>query len=125
MRQPAARFPTSGNRVDPWGNPYQYLNYDPAGEVEEGGSESGKGKGSGGGSGKEKKDDSECSSNSDGGGKEKIRKDRFLHPLNTDYDLYSMGPDGQSQAPLTAAASRDDIIRARNGNFFGQAGDFF
>ena len=45
--------------------------------------------------------------------------------LNSDYDLYSMGPDGQSQAPLTAAASRDDIIRARNGNFFGQAGDFF
>ena len=44
--------------------------------------------------------------------------------LNSDYDLYSMGPDGQSQSPLTAAASRDDIIRARNGNFFGQAGDF-
>ncbi|MDP6674862.1 MAG: prepilin-type N-terminal cleavage/methylation domain-containing protein [Gammaproteobacteria bacterium] len=30
------------------------------------------------------------------------RKNKNLVPLNTDYDLYSMGPDGQSAAPLTA-----------------------
>ena len=50
----------------------------------------------------------------DGGsthGKGKWRKDRFLVPLNSDYDLYSMGPDGKSQPPLTAKASRDDIVR--------------
>jgi general secretion pathway protein G len=50
-----------------------------------------------------------------------MRKDRFLVPLNTDYDLYSMGKDGKSQTPLTAAASRDDIVRANNGEFIGLA----
>ena len=52
------------------------------------------------------------------------RKDKSLHPLNTDYDLYSMGPDGKSQTPLTAKASRDDIVRANNGAFIGWAVDF-
>lgn len=54
-------------------------------------------------------------------GKGKLRKDRFLVPLNSDYDLYSMGRDGQSKAPLTAKASRDDIIRANNGGYVGLA----
>lgn len=60
----------------------------------------------------------------DGGnikGKGKVRKDRFLVPINSDYDLYSMGPDGKSVSPLTAKASRDDIIRANNGAYFGPA----
>lgn len=52
------------------------------------------------------------------------RKDKSLHPLNTDYDLYSMGPDGKSSTPLTAKASRDDIIRANNGAFIGWGEDF-
>lgn len=52
------------------------------------------------------------------------RKDKSLHPLNSDYDLYSMGPDGRSQTPLTASASRDDIIRANNGGFVGVAEDY-
>jgi general secretion pathway protein G len=34
-----------------------------------------------------------------------MRKDRFMVPLNTDYDLYSMGKDGVSQPPLTAKSS--------------------
>ena len=49
----------------------------------------------------------------------KIRKDRSLHPLNTDFDLYSLGADGRSAAPLTAKASYDDIIRANNGGYCG------
>lgn len=49
------------------------------------------------------------------------RKDRFLVPLNSTYDLYSMGKDGQSQAPLTAKASQDDVIRANDGGFIGLA----
>ena len=60
----------------------------------------------------------------DGGnikGKGKLRKDRFLVPINSDYDLYSMGEDGKSQTPLTAKASRDDIIRANDGAYFGPA----
>ena len=53
-----------------------------------------------------------------------VRKDKNLVPLNTDFDLYSMGKDGLSVAPLTAGASRDDIIRAGNGAFLGIATDF-
>jgi general secretion pathway protein G len=50
--------------------------------------------------------------------------DRFLHPLNSDFDLYSMGKDGLSQAPITARASQDDIIRASDGGFIGLAAQF-
>ncbi len=57
-------------------------------------------------------------------GKGQLRKDRFLVPLNSDYDLYSNGKDGSSKAPLTAAVSRDDIIRANNGAFIGLAVDY-
>jgi general secretion pathway protein G len=56
--------------------------------------------------------------------KGKIRKDHNLHPLNSEFDLYSVGPDGASNAPLTARASRDDIIWARDGGFIGKAEDF-
>src|SRR5574337_1020928 len=52
-------------------------------------------------------------------GKGSMRKDRFLVPLNSDFDLYSMGKDGQSKPPLTAKESRDDIIRANDGAFIG------
>ena len=74
-----------GNLKDPWGSPYQYLNFKNI-----------KGKG-------------------------KMRKDHFLVPLNTDYDLCSMGKDGKSNTPLSAAASRDDIIRANDGMYVGKA----
>lgn len=74
------------NYLDPWGNPYQYLNIQAL-----------------------------------GGGCGPCRKDRFIVPINTDYDLYSMGKDGQSAPPLTAAGSRDDIIRANDGAYIGPA----
>jgi len=77
-----------GNHIDPWGNPYQYLDL-------------AKIKGLG-----------------------KARKDKSLVPLNTDFDLYSMGPDGKSKPPLTAAMSHDDIIRANDGRFIGIAKDY-
>jgi len=54
-------------------------------------------------------------------GKGKMRKDRFQVPLNTEYDLYSMGKDGKTVSPLTAEASHDDIIRANDGRFIGLA----
>jgi len=57
-------------------------------------------------------------------GKGQMRKDRFLVPINTDYDLYSMGADGQSVPPLTAQVSRDDVIRANNGAYIGLASDY-
>ena len=74
--------------IDPWGNPYQYLNH------------------------------------ADGHGNGQDRKDRFLVPLNSDYDLYSMGADGQSVGPITAQKSQDDIIRAEDGSYVGLAANF-
>lgn len=59
-----------------------------------------------------------------GAGKVKPRKDQFLHPLNSDFDLWSMGPDGKTALPLTAEASRDDLIRAGNGSFIGVAEEY-
>ncbi|MBK8231969.1 MAG: prepilin-type N-terminal cleavage/methylation domain-containing protein [Candidatus Eisenbacteria bacterium] len=52
------------------------------------------------------------------------RKDRNLHPINTDYDLFSCGPDGRTAKPLTAARSRDDIVRANDGAYIGVAEDY-
>jgi general secretion pathway protein G len=52
------------------------------------------------------------------------RKDGSLVPINSDYDLYSKGEDGLSSPPLTANNSRDDIVRARNGEFFGKASEY-
>lgn len=79
-----------GNLRDPWGNPYQYLNFDA--DIP--------------------------------GINGRIRKDHNLHPINSDFDLYSKGPDGDSRAPLTARASRDDIIFGRDGSFIGPVEDF-
>ncbi len=51
----------------------------------------------------------------------KARKDHFMVPINTDFDLYSMGPDGKTAAPLSSKAGSDDIIRANDGQFIGRA----
>lgn len=75
--------------LDPYGNPYQYLNIAKAGK-----------------------------------GKGQLRKDKFLVPLNSDYDLYSKGKDGNSQPPLTAKASWDDIVRANDGGYVGLASQY-
>ena len=90
------RYPTTladvgyGGFLDPWGQPYQYLNF----------------------------------ANTNGNGKGAMRKDRFLVPINTFFDLYSMGKDGESVTPLTAKASRDDVVWANDGDFIGLASDF-
>ncbi|NOT08785.1 MAG: prepilin-type N-terminal cleavage/methylation domain-containing protein [Gemmatimonadales bacterium] len=52
------------------------------------------------------------------------RKDRFLVPVNSTFDLYSLGPDGQSAPPFSAKASQDDIVRANDGGFVGLASRF-
>jgi general secretion pathway protein G len=54
-----------------------------------------------------------------GPGKGAFRKDGKLNPLNSDFDLFSVGADGESMGPLSAAKSRDDIVRANNGAFIG------
>ena len=72
---------------DPWGNPYEYLNYstNPPGDR---------------------------------------RKDKNLNPLNSYYDLYSKGVDGESNKQIITKKSQDDIIRGRDGAFIGHAKDF-
>jgi general secretion pathway protein G len=57
-------------------------------------------------------------------GKGKMRKDKSLVPINTQFDLYSVGPDGQSRPPLTAAVSRDDVIMANDGAYIGPAASY-
>jgi len=73
--------------LDPWGNPFQYLNIAKATPGY-------------------------------------IRKDKNLHPLNTDYDLYSMGPDGKTAAQIISKFGKDDIIRANDGAYFGEASKY-
>ncbi len=75
------------NRLDPWGNPYEYwrITGDP---------------------------------------NQKVRKDRNLHPINTDFDLYSRGRDRNTNLALTANVSQDDIIRANNGRFINLASKY-
>lgn len=78
-----------GNMLDPYGNPYQYT---PSTYIDKNGNV---------------KDSNHR------------RKDHNLVPVNTDFDLFSMGKDGKSAAPFTAKDSRDDIVRANNGMFIG------
>jgi len=49
------------------------------------------------------------------------RLDQFGVPLNTAYDLYSVGADGATAASIMAGASRDDIVLGNDGGFIGLA----
>ena len=79
-----------GTFIDPWGNPYQYLNI----------------------------------ANGPNSVHGQCRKDRNLNPINTDYDLYSMGADGKTAKQVNSKDGQDDIIRAQNGAYIGLARDF-
>jgi general secretion pathway protein G len=52
------------------------------------------------------------------------RKNKNLVPINSDFDLYSVGKDGASMPPLLAAKSRDDVIRANDGRYHGLASNY-
>lgn len=82
------------SRIDPWGHPYRYTKF--ARDT----------------NAKRSRDHSEK------------RKNKFLVPINTDYDLWSMGPDGASQLPLQSKTSRDDIVRANDGHYIGPAAEY-
>ena len=56
--------------------------------------------------------------------KGKARKNKNLVPINSDFDLYSLGKDGASMPPLLAAKSRDDVIRANDGRYHGLASNY-
>jgi general secretion pathway protein G len=57
-------------------------------------------------------------------GRARLRKDAEFAPLNTDFDLYSLGPDGVSALALPAPPSRDDVVRAEDGAFIGLAANY-
>jgi len=57
-------------------------------------------------------------------GKGGARKDKALNPINSDFDLYSVGADGASKTQVTQPVSLDDVIRASNGKYVGVAADF-
>ena len=52
------------------------------------------------------------------------RKDVFHVPINSDFDLYSMGRDGSSLSLLPAPVSQDDIVRANDGRYVGLASEY-
>lgn len=99
------------NLMDPWGRPYQYLKFPGASNGNGNGGGNGNGRGGGGGG---------------GGGPPApgARKDRFLVPINSMFDVYSLGKDGESSPPLTASKSRDDVIVANDGGYTGLAKNF-
>ncbi len=53
-----------------------------------------------------------------------IRTDVNEERLNSDYDLYSTGSDTVSMYSIVEPISRDDIIRAENGDFIGLVIDY-
>ena len=54
----------------------------------------------------------------------KLRKDHSMVPVNSDYDLYSKGKDGESATAFTADSSNDDIVRARDGAYVGLVANY-
>ncbi len=55
--------------------------------------------------------------------KGKCRKNKKMNPINTDFDLYSVGKNGKSSSPIVSQPSWDDIIRAYDGAYIGLAKD--
>jgi prepilin-type N-terminal cleavage/methylation domain-containing protein len=55
--------------------------------------------------------------------KQKARRDRNQKPINTYFDLWSNGADGDFQQQVNGAKSRDDIIYAWDGSFVGLGKD--
>ena len=115
---------TNGNLTDPWGNPYQYLKIDgiTAGIVDNP-SDSTPSADDNPSDSRPTADDNPSDS-VNAGVLGQMRRDHFLVPVNTDFDLYSLGKDGLSRSPFTAAASQDDIVRANNGLYVGLVSEY-
>ncbi|MFD0738883.1 type IV pilin protein [Lysobacter koreensis] len=59
-----------------------------------------------------------------GPGNGQARKDRKLNPLNSDFDLFSTGKDGQFKTQISNKESLDDVIRANDGAFIDLASKY-
>lgn len=62
--------------------------------------------------------------NIDMNGKGGCRKDHKLNPLNTYFDLFSMGKDKKSKTQITQKDSVDDVIRVNDGRFIDLASKY-
>ncbi len=130
-----------GDMVDPWSHRFAYLPFTTttpglgdSGSSASGSSGSGDSGSSASGSSGSGGSGSSASGSSGSGGSGstaesgsylgEARKDYFLVPLNTDYDLYSVGKDGNSRPPLSAPDSADDVIRANDGAYIGLAANY-
>ena len=49
------------------------------------------------------------------------RKDHNMVPVNSYFDVYSLGPDGKTATPFTSIPGGDDIVVAGNGQYVGVA----
>ena len=47
------------------------------------------------------------------------RRNMSDNPVNTDYDLFSMGRDGEYKKSFKIKESRDDVVRAYEGRYVG------
>lgn len=107
------------------GQPQGYLHLTAAGSNGGGGGSAG---GSGGGAGAGTSGSTGGGGSNGGGppcgGVGGARKDRFLVPINSDFDMYSMGKNLDSVASLNPPKSQDDVIRASDGGFYGLARNF-
>lgn len=52
------------------------------------------------------------------------RKDHFGQQLNSDFDLFSSGPDKQWKPGINNRLSKDDVVRASDGSFVGKASQY-
>ncbi len=104
--------------LDPWGRPYVYYVFSDSPGDGGGGRGGGRGMQGGGGGGSCPACSGGCASRG------AARKDRRLNPINSDFDLYSVGRDGESAGPLTAHKSQDDVIRGSDGGFIGLARNY-
>jgi general secretion pathway protein G len=53
-----------------------------------------------------------------------LRRDHNSRPVNSDFDLYSLGKDGVSKKQITSRDSSDDVIRAHDGAFINLASQY-
>jgi general secretion pathway protein G len=53
-----------------------------------------------------------------------MRTDMFGVPINTYFDLYSMGADGQTTLSLSSTQSQDDVIWANDGTYLGLGSNY-
>lgn len=48
-----------------------------------------------------------------------LRRNMSDNPVNTDYDIYSTGADGESKPQFKFKTSQDDVVRAYDGRYVG------